>query len=236
MARRGKLGFAMLFTTGVLWLAPLAKADPCYLRYDADGVFPEEAGWTRFYDDGAGESRSIDQGVLTLDTLASRDIFDLYEVSDEALTPNAGEEFSLSWRMQTTAQDASFPKSDVAVGVINSEHSYAILYIGSDFVTEDRFLAGFTELAASFAPDVAHTFRFLTRDMETYSLFVDGQPAFTGEFHDYAWRDVPRVSWGDAFVGYASLSQWDFVEVAVTPEPPSVLAVAACLLLRKRFR
>ncbi|MCG3129112.1 MAG: hypothetical protein CHACPFDD_04021 [Phycisphaerae bacterium] len=216
-----------------LLIAPLAAADPYYLRYDADGVFPEESGWTRYYDDAGVEKRSIEEGVLSLDTTGALEIFDLYEVVIPALNLKSGESLRVSWRMQTVDTNAEFPNSDVSVAIVNERGAFAGFYIASSYLIEFRYLLGYDELHVPIAPGEFHTYEFASFDMETYDLYVDSQLAISGEFHDFAWRDAPRVGFGDSVTGYTSVSLWDRVEVSVTPEPASLVVLLVLGLTRR---
>lgn len=240
MARRvmrGKLGFAMICTAGGLWLAPLAAADPFYLRYDAN-VLPEEDGWTRFaVHDYENSIRTVEGGIFTLDTRASLEIGDLYELWSPNIAPDPGEVLRVSWRMRTVESLEAFPYTDVALGINAFDHTFVSFYIAPDYVIENEYLYGATDLITHIDPSRAHDYTLVSENLSYYVLFIDGSPAITGHFHGYGWPDTSRVVFGDSIVGLSSLSEWDYVEVAVVAEPSAMtLAAAGCVLLRRKAR
>jgi len=215
----------------------LGRADSFYLRYDADETFPEQEGWTRYWDDPDGELvRTIEDGIFRLDTRGSSAIFDLYRVISDAFDLEGGERLEVTWRMQTVETSGSYGRSDVIVLIVNKDHAYAEFFLGRDFVSEDEELGGEPEHFYNVDPGVPHVLEFVTDDMSDYELFVDGDFAFRGLFHGYAWHAVPRVSFGDAMIGRTSLSEWDYVEVAVVPEASSSVLGAALVTVAWGYR
>jgi hypothetical protein len=217
----------ILLVTGVLWVgaAPLAGS-PFYLRYDADETFPEQQGWGRYWGDPDDKLiRSVENGVFRLDTRGSYAIFDLYEIISAAFILEPGEELQLAWRMRTLETSGSWGRSDVVLGIVNESHAYVELFVGPDFVSEDEEFGGEPEHLYALDAESAHTYHLTTSNMEEYELYVDGVLAFHGGFHDYAWRPAPRVTFGDAITGRTSLSEWEYVEVAVIPEPEAGAAL-----------
>ncbi|MBU0639352.1 MAG: hypothetical protein KKB50_10850 [Planctomycetes bacterium] len=229
----------VLFVTFVLAAGATAAADPFYLRYDPnEGRFPEQEGWGRYWDDPEDKLvRSAEHGVFRLDTRGSASIFDLYEIISPAFSLQPGEELHISWRMRTLETDADFGRSDVVVAVINEFGPAVQFFLAPSYVGEDEVLGGDVEHLYFVDVTVPHTYDFVTDDMSTYQLYVDGNNAFSGVFHDYAWRPKPRVTFGDAITGYTSLSEWEYVQIEVVPEcRMSMFAatVAAILTLVRR--
>lgn len=95
----------------LLSFASPAVAVPYWYSYDGSD-FPENEGWRRRYgnEDGpreGGAERSIDDGVLVLDSLRHRQIFDFYEIQgiDD---PDLGETFVAEWRTLISDQRDPF--------------------------------------------------------------------------------------------------------------------------------
>lgn len=216
-----------------------ASADPFYLRYDADETFPEQEGWTRYWSDPDGTLiRTVEHGIFRLDTRASTAIFDLYELVSQAFILDPGEELHVTWRMQTLETQVDWYWSDVLLGVVNADHAFARLFLGPDFVSADERPPLGPERLYEFQGGIPHTFAFVSTDMLEYDLYVDGVHAFRGLFEGYAWRECPRIAFGDAVTGRSSLSEWDYLEVAVIPEPSGLglfVGLALLCIAARRF-
>jgi len=215
-------------------LAISARAAPFYLRYDADETFPEQSGFTRRTIDPDGVlRRNVEDGVFTIDSRASASIVDLYRVRSDAFILGVDEEFRLSWRMRTLEDTGRPSQTDVAMFITNNEAAWVDLQLGPEFVSEDEILFGEPEHFYPFAPGIFHEFSLRSTDMLSYGLFVDGQFAFEGRFHNQAISGPNLVSFGDEIAGLASLSQWDYVEIAVVPEPElSLWLLAFCAFIQ----
>jgi hypothetical protein len=221
-------GRALIALAVVCSLVSAAGADPFYLRYDPDETFPEQEGWSRnMYGPSSMIQRTIEDGVFRLDTRASASISDIYYVNDTALVPSEGETLRVEWRMRTVESDLSWYRSDVMLAIRNTTiNQHAQLFIAPGFVSEEGTgTASDPEHLYQIAPSVYHDYIFTTADMGTYELYVDGVLAFNGTFTPYSWFPGPAVVWGDTFIGLASLSEWDFVEVAVVPEPTALTMI-----------
>ena len=214
-----------------------ARGDPFFLRYDADETFPEQEGWTRYWDDPDGqEVRTVEDGVLRLDTRRSYSIFDFCYVRSDAFDLDPGEELRISWRMQTFETDTWDDFSDVALGITNGDAQYVKFFLTPGFVSRDEGGSPEIDLLFEYEPGVPHTFLFRTSDMESYELFVDGEPAFQGQFARYAMIGEYAQWWGDTVTGRTSLSEWDYVEVAVVPEPATIgLALLSCAVMGRNI-
>ena len=224
----------------LLLAAPVAaRADPFYLRYDADEVYPEDAGWERHTTDPYGLLvRDLDSGNFTSDSRASPYISDFYRRDLGDLGPDPGEIVTVTWRMRVPWADASDYEADPAVLISNGSSEYVQFFVGMDFVAvnEDGLLG--PEHLYEFEPRQWRTFSFVSADLEHCELYVDGAFAFTGQFSRHYIGGPNRVSFGDTFIGFASLSEWDYLEVAVAPEAASaplvLTAMAFCVHLRRR--
>jgi hypothetical protein len=231
MAGRSVTGVIVFLSAALLLAGAVsARADPFYLRYDADEVYPEDAGWTRYWQDPSGaEKRSLEDGWLTLDTRDSYSIFDSYYVRSSAFELRPGEQLQVSWRMQMLETDfVGGWKTDVTVFVSNGDSQYVQLCLAPDYVAEEGYGMEEPDNYFAFEPGVAHDFLFASSDMEHFELHVDGEFAFSGVFLWDALIGANVVAFGDAWIGLRSLSQWDYVEVAVVPEPPTL--VVSCVL------
>ena len=196
-----------------------ASAEEFYLRYDGND-FPENEGWERWFSDPGGQiKREIDNGVFRLDTRASTAIYDAYVMQSEALDLLPGEELRMSWRMETIETQTPYWLSDVLVGLTNADAAYAEFSIAPGFIREGDLPGGDPAHLYLFDAGVPHTFSFVTADMQEYDLFVDDEFAFHGGFHDNAAVGPLHAWFGDGAIGLSSLSEWDWVEIAVVPEP-----------------
>jgi len=213
-----------LLTSG----ASLARADSFYLRYNADETFPEQEGWVR-YTQGPWwlSERGLRDGIFRLDTRASASIADHYMVTDPALEPAMGQFLRLTWCMRTLESDLLGDMSDVDLGITNAARQNVQFFVAPEFVVETGDGPPWDpEHWYPLKPGAFHTYLFVTSDMQTYELYVDGAFAFGGEFRGTSFRPGPNVGFGDVIVGLSSLSEWDFVEVAVVPEPSAALSAA----------
>jgi hypothetical protein len=218
--------------------APLASAEPFLLRYDPGYTFPEEEGWQREpYDPEGLLRRDTDGTFLTLDSSASEQIADSYWVDAPGIDPSAGEELRITWCMQTLETQTDYFRSDVALSLARyeSEWSYAELYLGPDYVSAGYGEDGYPLHVYTFSPGL-HEFELRTGDISSYSLYVDGAPAFTGTLDRSTETGPFRVYFGDAIIGKSSISQWDYVQVAVVPEPRALLVLGSALLAVVRGR
>ena len=210
-----------------------ASAEEFYLRYDGND-FPENEGWERRFSDPGGQiKREIDNGVFRLDTRASTSIYDGYVIQSEALDLLTGEELRMSWRMETIETQTPYWLSDVVVGLTNAEAAYVQLLIAPGFVREGDLPGGDPAHLYLFDVGVPHTFSFVTTDMQEYDLFVDDEFAFHGLFDSSALIGPLHAWFGDGAVGLSSLSQWDWIEIAVVPEPACASLLLFVLVARR---
>jgi hypothetical protein len=216
--------FAVVVIVGVA-LGASARSDQYWVSYDASsGLFPEEVGWTRTTY-GGGDQRWFQDGALVLDGRASIDIADFYD-RDLASLPGAGEMFRMDWRLRVD-QVAGF--ADPCVAVNAAGHGTVCLRYRTDAV-----YSMYESVWIPFAPGVFHDFSFASADLATYTLRIDGVPAYTGQFVG-PWPES-SVQWGDGTQGAGSLSAWSSVAFGNVPEPSASLilgcAVLACIAVR----
>jgi hypothetical protein len=79
-----------------------------------------------------------------------------------------------------------------------------------------------------FAPGVFHEFSFTSADLATYTLTIDGVPAYTGQFVG-PWP-YSYVCWGDGTQGASSLAAWSSVGFGNVPEPSASLILGSAAL------
>jgi hypothetical protein len=225
-----------LATLATAWMTAVALGDGFYMNYDGD-QFPEDEGWQRRYSDPDGQTvRELDNGIFRLDTRASLSIYDLYVIQTDALNPQPGESLQIGWRMRTIFTQTDYLHSDVMLFLTNADSAYVEFYLGPDYVSEHDLGGGEFEHVCQHGPPADFTSFLFATNMQDYSLFVDGNLAFIGQFHDYAWSGPFYLAFGDGVIGRSSLSEWDYVEVQVVPEPSSGLLLCLIPLVRRASR
>jgi hypothetical protein len=204
---------------GLLLTTAAARASPYWIEYEpGNGYFPEEVGWTRYTSYG-GDQRSIEDGWLIMDGMASPGIYDYALMAGNAIDPGPGALFVCEWRVFVSELTGPY---DPGVA-IHSDDKWAASFVLSSSAIYSLFEP---EVSASFEPGIAHTFEFQSADMRTYILSVDGAPAINGSF----WESLtgPAVAWGDRVYRASSAAYWDYFRFGVTPECGS-LALASAL-------
>lgn len=205
-----------------------AGADQYWVAYEGND-FPENEGWTRIIEGDGPAVRTLADGVLTIDSLRSRQIADFYRI-DRQIDPAPGEEFVMRWRLRVNQVEGTWPY-DPGVALFSDDD----WGLGFEF-GEAEIRSVFEHRSFALVPGVFHQFEVRSHDMRQYDLIVDGLPFFQGAF----WKPaVTRsyVAWGDAGVGSASVAEWDYFEFGVVPEPTcQTLAVVVIALARCSFR
>ena len=203
-----------------------ASADQYWIAYEGND-FPENEGWRRITF-GGGAERYLDQGNLVIDSLASTQIADFYEMRRNGeLDPGPGELFVMEWRTQI---DEVVGFMDLTVGV-NSDEEWSVGFeLNMDTIRS--LLEPGTN--ASFEPGVAHSFDFSSADMRSYELRIDEETVISGHF--IRFFESSRVGWGDGVQGAASLSRWDYFRFGVVPEPSSALLFSLGFTIRRDQR
>lgn len=208
--------------------AVAARASPWWATWE-DG-WPEEQGWTRWSSDPPAE-RWLEDGKLFIDSRAAWGISDIYgQLRPGEMTLGPDQTFVMHWRVMV---DDVIPAGHTDPGLqASSDDQWDVIFtLGMDNISS------FYEPGkwAPFAPGMFHDFLFESTDMRTYSLSIDGTAAFEGTFFESLFYG-PGVGWGDVTTD-RSLSEWDFMECGIVPEPDALLCMLAglciCGLLRR---
>jgi hypothetical protein len=215
--------YLLVAIVGLFALASPAMATPWWVSYEGND-YPENEGWERFtLADGA--ERSLEDGCLVLNSLASWRIVDDYSRNLPSL-PAPGETFRAEWRLRV---DENEGWCDSGICVQFAGHGDVFLKYQDDRV----FSHGEGEWIAAIVPGVFHQYVITSADLDTYVLYIDGLVAYVGVVS--APSPGSYIGWGDTGTGAGttSLTTWDYVWFGCVPEPPagalfgSVLA-AAC--------
>ncbi len=215
-------------------LASSAPAAPFHVRWDASsGLFPEQVGWTRFGNDPTGGvHRELVDGVLRIDTRDLGFAFDLYNMDLSGLTLESGETLEITWRMRTIETREPYGNSDVRLTLLNEADQYVEIISGPDYVSESLFQFGRDEYLAPLVIGEYHTYIIKTVDWQNYNLWVDDRFTFSGELRFQAIVSGPLVGFGDSLIGGSgSLSEWQYVDISVVPEPGAVAVTLMMVIL-----
>jgi hypothetical protein len=192
--------------------APLAQADWWYTYEASQGTFPEQQAWNR-WTDGGGAQRSFEDGAVVLDASASPGIMDFYGRGMPSLPdPNdPTRAFVCEWTLCVTSVDGWLNPN---IGIMFA--GYGDVFLG--YETGQIYSYHETKYVADFEPGVFHTYRLATRDMQTYTLAVDGAAPYAGNVSP--WAPSSGVTFGDNGTNCGSISRWQYVRYGVV----SVLA------------
>ncbi len=207
----------------LLLLGPLVARADYWISYEAND-WPENEGWDRWVY-GGGAQRSLVDGTLVLDGRASIDIADVYRM-DIPAPPGTGQIFTAQWRLRV---------SDVAgysdpVLIVSFSPTGAVVLRYSEEAVYSTLEGAWI---ADFQPGAFHEYLLVTTDVVTYSLYVDGALAHSGNFVG-PWSESV-VEWGDGVLGASSLSEWDYVRFGV-PEPATGLLLGSAVLAANTLR
>jgi hypothetical protein len=228
MAPATRLLFVLAAALGTL-TAP-AGADEYWITYEGNDL-PENEGWTRYWGNqdgeyqGDGAIRTLDDGVLTIDTLHDPWIYDYNWIDRPGeFDPQPGETLIAEWRL----------KVDEVVGVWCGP--------GVSLASDERWRVGFAfheeymwsmfedDVFIPIVPDMFHEYRLVSSDVRSYDLYIDGELARCGTWGQFARRS--RATWGDFSYPVSSRSQWDYFRFGVVPEPKALslilVAMASC--------
>jgi hypothetical protein len=213
---------------GMLLVTGAARASPYWIEYDpASGSFPEEVAWTR-YALGGGAQRYFEDAALVLDDAGSTTVTDAYAwFRPGELDPGPQEVFSAQWRLCVDQLDGPF---DPVVGIYSDDRRAVEIDLSWDSIHIPG--EGFV---ATFEPGLFHEFEVRSADMLAYDLYLDGTLTYSGFFSPPA-LNASLVAWGDAVLGAASVTHWDYFKVSVTPEPCTVWLVLPAFLVRLKPR
>jgi len=201
----------------------VAGAEPFWIAWEADD-YPENEGWER-YTRAGGAERSLEDGTLILDGMASTEIVDIYYIQS-SVVPAPGEQFRIDWRLRV---DEVQGFADPLVAVRAADLGAVFLHYSEEYIYSE--LEG---VWIQFAPTVYHDFSFTSADMVSYELRIDGLLAYSGHFLG-PWVSS-GVTWGDATEGASSLSVWDYVRFGIVPEPSAGLLLGSAGLAALRLR
>jgi hypothetical protein len=199
-----------------------ATAEPYWIAYEGNDL-PENKGWNRRWGNWEGPqqgeaSRTVENGILTMDSLDDDGVYDFaYLELPGQIDPGPGELFVMQWRLKVDEVIGGWFDPAVSLGSDSAGRAGFGFY-------RDRVESSFeTNVSATFSPGMFHEYHFLSRDMLSYELHIDGELALEGEFWDGLTESF--VGWGDGVQGTASRAHWDFFRFGVVPEPQSLFCV-----------
>ncbi len=209
----------------------VAAADEYWIAYEGNDL-PEDVGWKRVWGNrdgpfkGEGARRSIEDGLLVMDSLDDYSVWDVARLERPGqIDPEFAELFVMEWRLLV---DEVIGRRDPGV-VIASDHGNLAAFVYS----EDHLIDLINGFEIPFEPGQWHTYLLRSADMIDYELYLDEQLVLRGPFLLESTIES-RVSFGDMIEGSASLARWDYLRFGVVPEP-SALLLAACAALRFLF-
>ncbi len=192
----------------------VGSAETYWIAWEGEGEtasLPEQCGWSRHWGNwdgqyqGLGAYRTLENGILTYDSLYDPGVFDFSIMHRPGETdPAPGEAFVMWWSLSI---EQTFGGEDPGVGA----------------ASDSARIVGFTYTAAHLRSDFEgviipispgfHDYWMVSWDMVTYELYIDGGLAHVGTF----WQGVSAsyVAWGDAWQGAASLHRWRFFRFGV---------------------
>ena len=222
-----------LFSTLCAFTAS-ATAEPYWITYEGND-FPENEGWERKWGnwdgpyEGDGAIRTIEDGILTMDSRFDTGVYDSAFVERPGqIDPEPGEVFVLEWRA-LIEEEVGGPTWDSAAWIRSDDGRHVAIGLRPHEV-----VSAFEHVYIPIEPGVFHDYRLTSSDMLTYELCIDGELARAGNF----WQGISasRLSWGPVSQGVSSLSHWDYVRMGVTPEPSSCFLFLFLCAIRSRRR
>jgi hypothetical protein len=196
----------ILAFVGALFSGGMAFSTPYWIAYEGND-YPENEGWTR-YTRAGGAQRSLVDGSLVIDSMASQSIVDEYYVNTPIVLAPA-EQLRVEWRARI---DHVVPDVDPAVSVAAAPHGRILLSFAEDHIVSDAEV-----VVINFAPGVYHDYVLTSADLTSYTLSIDGAVARVGHF--VGPSSATGACWGDCIEGGASISTWDRFAFGVVPEP-----------------
>ena len=196
--------------------------------------FPEAVGWERHHefagDPNGGAERSIENGTLVIDSLASVEIDDSYVhyKYDTGLLPTSASPFIAEWSMQVIEQHATW--YDTNMGFHSGTHILALQLA--------RGAVSSTFEGWSYPLDLSamREFTLVSDGLRSYALRVDDVLIHEGQFTDVLYDTSERVWFGDTVNGARSLSRWDFVRFGALPESSSAMLILSGAAWCRCFR
>ncbi len=213
----------------VTFVISTAVASPYWIDWEGDD-WPDALGYVRTWGDsqgphhGIGAHRTLQDGVLTYDSLYDPSVYDAYDFwRSGQMDPGPGELFVIEWRLR--------------VDVVNGPGDPAIAFYSDDgwrlgfLYTEDHIRSVFENfLNISFTPYQWHDYRVTSSDLRSYSLFIDGGFVRQGALAPVATRSM--AGFGDSSQSASSLHEWDYVRFGVVPEPRALLLLLSLIAWR----
>ena len=214
-------------------LAATATAEPYWIAYEGND-FPENEGWDRHWGNRegvhqGGAIRTIDDGVLTLDTLYDEGAYDFAKlVLPGQFTPGPRETFVVEWRVLVDETLGDHYDADVSIG---SDDGWLL---GFGIFTDHLVNIWDDDVSIPITPGVFHDYRILSTDMRAYALFIDDELAREGSFTQRISGSY--IGWGNVVSGASSRSQWDCVRFGIVAEPCSIsiFLVLSAFFTRRR--
>jgi hypothetical protein len=213
----------------VLLSAGAAFSAPYWIDWEGDN-WPESVGYTRSWGNlqglhqGDGAHRTLENGVLTYDSLYDPGVFDYYYMHRPGqIDPGLAETFVLEWRLKVDAVNGS---DDPGVGLF-SDDAWGLGFA----YTADHIRSVFENyLNIPFAPYVWHDYRVVSTDMRAYDLFIDGTLIHHGTLGHVITQS--QASFGDGSQSASSLHHWDYFRFGVVPEPTAGLLLMCVMVWR----
>lgn len=204
----------------------LGAASTYWVEYDPGaGLFPEQAGWTR-YTSGGGDVRYFEDGALVLDGQpGTHDAYAWYRPGE--LDPAPGEIFVAQWTLCVSQIDPPYPLDPSVVIYSDSQRGIAFDF-GYDNVRVDP---GET---IPFEPGVFHEYEVRSATMLSFDVYIDGLLVYSAGSFPTVGDSL--VGWGDMSRQAGSQSRWSTFSFGVIPEPCSAWPVLVVCLMRLRPR
>jgi len=210
----------VLVMLGATGLTAVAFADTYWIAWEGSDAndWPEFSGWERVWGNwdgqyqGDGAIRTLENGVLTYDSLFDEWVYDFYErYRPQAMDPGPNEVFVLQWGLWVESVISG--TGDPGVGVASDEG----WMVGYEYDL-DSIYSTHEYITIPLPPGTWHDFILISGDMRAYDLYIDGVLAREGWF---AKRfTTSSVGWGDCVQGAASLHHWNYVRLGVLSGPP----------------
>lgn len=215
-------------------LALPAGAEPYWITYEGNDL-PENEGWNRYWGNadgeyqGPGAYRTVEDGILTMDSLYDLEVYDFVEMTlPGQIDPDPGETFIAEWRLKVEQVDGLI---DPAVWIFSD----TAMVLGFDYGVSFMRSVFENYRVIPITPGMFHEYRLISADMHIYELYIDGAIAIEGQFSQNLGQST--VGWGDNAHPAACRTQWDYFRFGVVPEPDAIflfLSLSAATLSRKR--
>jgi hypothetical protein len=203
---------------GLLLLAGSVSAfcTPYWIDWEGSD-WPENQGWTRSWGNSHGQHqggalRTLENGVLTYDSLDPT-VYDYSYMRPGQMDPCAPNElFLCEWRLKVDVVNGN---GDPTVALTSTDQWVIGFAYAADHITS--LFEGLVTIP--FVPGAWHDYQFVSSDMRTYNLYIDGDLAREGSFWNVGFYG-PYIGWGDGGQSSGSFHHWDWFRFGVvTPEP-----------------